>query len=188
VYLAAPCFKLAQNNELPTYINNKEDNKPAKYADFLFNAPANGSAFFRFLIVRRHLICSSDATKLGERVEFYCNGKELRSAPRQKLRTCIGAACSMHCAFISHKFLARNHLLASLLLSAGRRDAAVQVSRLRAEKKRVVLCTSYSTPVLLPDRRCAGRTGGRRATIQVHNGVTLYDGTPMTREYFFSAP
>jgi hypothetical protein len=40
----------------------------------------------------------------------------------------------MHCAFISHKFLARNHLLASLLLSAGRRDAAVQVSWLRAEK------------------------------------------------------
>jgi hypothetical protein len=120
VYLAAPCFKLAQNNELPTYINNKEDNKPAKYADFLLNAPANGSAFFRFLIVRKNLICSSDATKLGERVEFYCNGKELRSAPRQKLRTCIGAACSMHCAFIRHKFLARN-LLASLLLSAGRR-------------------------------------------------------------------
>ena len=40
----------------------------------------------------------------------------------------------MHCAFIRHKFLARNHLLASLLLSAGRRDAAVRVSCLRAEK------------------------------------------------------
>ena len=108
--LAAPCFKLAQNNELLTYINNKEDNKPAKHADLLLNAPANGRVFFRFQRERKNLICSSDATKLGERVEFYCNGKELRSAPRQKLRTCIGAACSMHCAFISHTFLARNHL------------------------------------------------------------------------------
>ena len=91
VPLAAPCFKLAQNNELPTYINNKEDNKPAKHADLLLNAPANGRVFFRFQRERKNLICSSDATKLGERVEFYSNGKELRSAPRQKSRTCMFA-------------------------------------------------------------------------------------------------
>jgi hypothetical protein len=89
--LAAPCFKLAQNNELLTYINNKEDNKPAKHADLLLNAPANGRVFFRFQRERKNLICSSDATKLGERVEFYSNGKELRSAPRQKSRTCMFA-------------------------------------------------------------------------------------------------
>jgi hypothetical protein len=44
-------------------------------------------------------------------------------------------------------------------------------------KKRVVLCTSHSASVLLPDRRRAGRSGGRRATIRVNNGVALYDGT-----------
>jgi hypothetical protein len=84
--------------------------------------------------VRKNLICSSDATKLVERVEFYCNGKELRAASRQNPRICARAACSMRCAYISHTFLARNHLLAFLLLSAGRRDAAVRVSCLRAEK------------------------------------------------------
>jgi hypothetical protein len=73
----------------------------------------------------------------------------------------------------------RNHLLASLLLSAGRRDAGCRRAGESASgrKKRAVLCTSYSTPVLLPDRRCAGRTDGRRTAIQVHNGVALYDGT-----------
>jgi hypothetical protein len=82
---------LAQNNELLTYINNKEDNKPAKHADLLLNAPANGRVFFRFQRERKNLICSSDATKLGERVEFYSNGKELRSVPRQKSCTCMFA-------------------------------------------------------------------------------------------------
>jgi hypothetical protein len=42
----------------------------------------------------------------------------------------------VHCAFISHKFLARNHLLTSLLLSAGRRGATVRAGRLRTEKMR----------------------------------------------------
>ena len=79
-----------------------------------------------------HLLFRCD--QIGERVEFYCNGKEVRAAPRQNLRICARAACSMHCAYRSHTFLARNHLLASLLLSAGRRDAAVRVSCLRAEK------------------------------------------------------
>jgi hypothetical protein len=56
----------------------------------------------------------------------------------------------MHCAYISHTFLARNHLLASLLLSAGRRDAAVRVSCLRAEKNAwcFVIDTAHSTPIL----------------------------------------
>jgi hypothetical protein len=38
-------------------------------------------------------------------------------------------------------------------------------------KKRAVLCNLYSTPVLLPDRRRAGRSGGRRAAIQAHYGL-----------------
>ena len=44
-------------------------------------------------------------------------------------------------------------------------------------KKRAVLCNLYSTPVLLPGRRRAGRSGGRRAVIQVHYGLDLYDRT-----------
>jgi hypothetical protein len=44
-------------------------------------------------------------------------------------------------------------------------------------KKRAVLCNLYSTPVLLPGRRRAGRSGGRRAAIQVHYGLDLYDRT-----------
>jgi hypothetical protein len=47
-------------------------------------------------------------------------------------------------------------------------------------KKRVVFCNLYSTPVLLPDLRRAGRSGGRRAVIQVHYGLDLYDQTPGT--------
>jgi hypothetical protein len=42
------------------------------------------------------------------------------------------------------------------------------------------LCNLYSTPVLLPDRRRAGRSGGRRAAIQVHYGLDLYDRTRKT--------
>jgi hypothetical protein len=62
-----------------------------------------GECLFRVLFVRKNLICSSDATKLVGRVEFYCNGKELRAAPRQNPRICARAACSMHCAYILYK-------------------------------------------------------------------------------------
>jgi hypothetical protein len=118
--------------------------------------------------------------KLGERVEFYCNGKELRAAPRQKPRMCVGAACSMHCAFIGHKFLARNHLLASLLLSAGRWDAAaVRASWLRAEKNAWCYALSTAPPFCCWIAVAQGvvAAAGPQFIIQVHYGLDLYDGT-----------
>jgi hypothetical protein len=33
-------------------------------------------------------------------------------------------------------------------------------------------------PVLLPDRRRAGHSGGRRTAVLARNGVASYDGTP----------
>jgi hypothetical protein len=121
VPLGAPSFKLAQKQRTPSVCNKEEEKKPAGHANLLLNAPANGSVFFDFCLFARKnpiCICSSDATKLVERVEFYCNGKELRAAPRQNPRICARAACSMHCAYIGHTFLARNHIMPSLLKGA----------------------------------------------------------------------
>jgi hypothetical protein len=87
--------------------------------------------------------------------------------------------CDVLLQAISQKLLARNHLLASLLFAAqcratGCRRAGEPAS---GRKKRAVLCTSYSTPVLLPDRRRAQGAvcGGCRAAIQVQYGPALYD-------------
>jgi hypothetical protein len=145
-----------------------------------------GVSFFWFLFVRKNLICSSDATKLGERVELDCNGKELRAAPRQKPRTCTGAACSVHCAFIGFKFVARNHLLASLLLSAGRREGCRRAGASAGEptsgrKKRVVRGAMHFLRTA-PPRFASGSAscraswrpqGGRNSDPQNSNGVAL---------------
>jgi hypothetical protein len=82
----------------------------------------------------------------------------------------------MHCAFINFKFVPRNHLLPSLHFAA--QCWAMGCRRAGEPAWRVVLCTSYSASVLLLDRHRAGRSGGHKAAIWVHNGVALYDGTP----------
>jgi hypothetical protein len=123
-------------------------------------------------------ICSSDATKLGERVEFYCNGKELRAAPRQTPRACIGAALRLYA--ISFEFVARNHrcVLVSFCCSVpGGGMPPCGRAGLGPKKTRGAICTSYSASVLLPDRRRAGSSGGCRAAGQFRstkNGVALY--------------
>jgi hypothetical protein len=94
----------------------------------------------------------------------------------------------MHCAFISiisHTFLARNYLLASFFAAqygTGRRDAAVRASWLRAEKNGWCYALRTARPFYCQIAVAQGVVAaGRRAAIQVHNGVALYDGTPLAR-------